>query len=125
MSLSDVGNIANLDNDPADNVDFNDLDLLIDKWLKQEILMVEDLNRDGIVNFVDYAIFANHWLEGTIPIIAGDFNGDGRVDIGDLEMLARWWLLNKTEVDIAPPGGDGIVNFLDYAVFAANWLEGL
>ncbi len=64
MSLSDVGNIANLDNDLADNVNFNDLRLLVNKWLKEEILIPEDLNRDGVVNFIDYAIFAEYWLEG-------------------------------------------------------------
>ena len=67
MSLSDVGNIGNLDNDPDDNVDFNDLDLFISKWLKEGVLMLEDLNRNGVVNFIDYAIFGDHWLEGTIP----------------------------------------------------------
>jgi parallel beta-helix repeat protein len=67
MSLSDAGNIANLDNDPADDVDFDDLGLFVSKWLKEEILIPEDLDRDGVVNFVDYAIFAGHWLEGTSP----------------------------------------------------------
>ena len=62
MSLSDAGNIANLDNDPADNVDFNDLGIFVSKWCEEEILIAEDLNRDGVVNFVDYAIFADEWL---------------------------------------------------------------
>ena len=62
MSLSDAGNIANLDNDPADNVDSNDLGIFVSKWCEEEILIAEDLNRDGAVNFVDYAIFADEWL---------------------------------------------------------------
>ena len=64
MSLSTVGNIANLDNDPDDIVDSNDLDLFINEWLEEEILIPEDLSRDGLVNFIDYAIFADHWLDG-------------------------------------------------------------
>ena len=67
MSLSDAGNIANLDNDPADNVDFNDLGIFVNKWCEEEVLIPEDLDRDGVVNFADYAIFAGHWLEGTSP----------------------------------------------------------
>ncbi len=63
LSLSEVGSIANLDYDPDDNVDFNDLDLFIGKWLDTEILIAEDLNRDGTVDFLDHAIFADHWLE--------------------------------------------------------------
>jgi predicted outer membrane repeat protein len=62
MSLSTVGNIANLDNDPCDIIDFNDLALFVEKWLYEEVLLPEDLDRNGIVNFVDYAIFAQQWL---------------------------------------------------------------
>jgi hypothetical protein len=61
MSLSTVGNIANLDNDPCDIIDFNDLALFVGKWLYEEVLLPEDLDRNGIVNFVDYAIFARQW----------------------------------------------------------------
>ena len=55
-----------------------------------------DLDMDGDVDFVDYAIFANHWMyqncaepdwcEGT------DFNHSGSVDILDLATFARYWL---------------------------------
>jgi hypothetical protein len=61
MSLSTVGNIANLDNDPCDTIDFNDLAVFVEKWLYEEVLLSEDLDRNGIVNFVDYAIFAQQW----------------------------------------------------------------
>jgi hypothetical protein len=66
MSLSTVGNIANLNNDPCDAINFNDLSLFIEKWLYEEVLLPEDLNRNGIVNFVDYAIFAQQWLGGSL-----------------------------------------------------------
>jgi hypothetical protein len=62
MSLSTVGNIANLNNDPCDIIDFNDLVLFVGKWLYQEVLLPEDLDRNRIVNFDDYAIFAQQWL---------------------------------------------------------------
>ena len=59
MSLSDAGNIADLDND--DFVDYNDLKLYSEKWLNQQVLLPEDLNRNGFIDFVDFAIFANNW----------------------------------------------------------------
>jgi hypothetical protein len=62
MSPSSIGNIANLNNDANDMVDYNDLALFADKWLYQKVLLAEDLNRDGSVDIVDYAIFAGNWL---------------------------------------------------------------
>lgn len=64
MSLSNVGNIADLDND--DCVDYNDMGLFVEKWLYQQVLLPEDLDRNGAVNFIDFAEFSKHWLEDTI-----------------------------------------------------------
>jgi len=57
MSLSDAGNIANLDNDPADIIGTSDLALLVAKWLRQQPPLKEDLSRDGFVDFHDFALF--------------------------------------------------------------------
>jgi predicted outer membrane repeat protein len=59
MSLSDAGNIADLDTDGW--VGYGDMMLFTDKWLYEAVLLSEDLNRDGIVNFTDFAIFADNW----------------------------------------------------------------
>ena len=64
MSQSDIGSIANLDNDVNDIVNFADLALFVDRWCYGGCLMAEDLDRDGIVDFRDFAIFANHWRLG-------------------------------------------------------------
>ena len=64
MSLSDVGNIADLNpdvNDANDWVDYSDMLMLTDKWLSTEVPLAEDLNRDGIVNFTDYVILVDNW----------------------------------------------------------------
>jgi predicted outer membrane repeat protein len=61
MSLSAVGNIANLDNDPCDIVDFYDLAAFFEKWCYQEDLLAEDLDRNGRVDFNDFAIFGNEY----------------------------------------------------------------
>ena len=60
MSQLDIGNIANLDNDVSDIVNSLDLALFVGKWCYEELLLAEDLNRDGFVNFIDFAIFADN-----------------------------------------------------------------
>jgi hypothetical protein len=61
MSKSTIGNIANLNGDDNDTVDLIDLSILLDKWCSTGILMKEDLNRDGRVDFTDLAVFAQQW----------------------------------------------------------------
>jgi len=62
MSLSDAGNIAELNGD--DSIGYADIILFMGKWLYEAVLLAEDLDRNGFVNFADFAIFANNW-EGT------------------------------------------------------------
>jgi hypothetical protein len=59
MSESDVGNIADLDF--SGFVNWGDLKILANKWVVEEFLLSEDLNRDGLVNGWDFAIFADNW----------------------------------------------------------------
>jgi hypothetical protein len=59
MSLSDAGNVADLNNNGF--VDYNDLRLFTDKWLYQKVLLSEDLDRDGFVDSKDFAIFGGNW----------------------------------------------------------------
>jgi hypothetical protein len=68
---------------------------------------------DGIVNFFDWAVFANQWQ------ITADYES--------LADFAEQWLetgANHYIADIAPAAGDGIVNMADFAVLANNWLAG-
>ncbi len=60
MSVSDAGNIADLNIDGF--VNHKDMKRLSDKWLCQETLLTEDLSRNGLVNYTDFSIFANQWL---------------------------------------------------------------
>jgi hypothetical protein len=61
MSLSTIGNIANLDNDPCDIIDFNDLKIFVEKWCYEEDLLAADLDRNGHVDFNDFAIFGGEY----------------------------------------------------------------
>jgi hypothetical protein len=60
MSLSSIGNVADLNNDGS--VDFLDLDLFGDKWSVQKALLSQDMDRNGIVDGRDYAIIALNWF---------------------------------------------------------------
>jgi hypothetical protein len=59
MSLSVVGNIADLDHN--DSVDANDLLALANMWLANGVLLAEDMNHDGLVNFPDFGKLAANW----------------------------------------------------------------
>jgi hypothetical protein len=65
MSLSAAGNIADFNHD--DTVNLSDLLMLADMWLAEEVLLAEDVNRDGSVDFADFTLLASHWLENNNP----------------------------------------------------------
>jgi hypothetical protein len=57
--------------------------------------------------------------------LSADLNCNGTVNFEDFAVLADQWLQPPgiLSADMAPEPGDGTVNFLDFAVFAENWLE--
>ena len=59
MSLSNVGNISDYNNDGR--VDGNDLRIFARRWLYGAECLAEDSNRDGIVDFFDYTDLAHSW----------------------------------------------------------------
>ena len=98
-----------------DGVETNDLAVLVEQWLLEELSAdVWPDGGDGVVDFLDWAIFANGWQISN--------------DIFDLADFADQWLktgANYYIADIAPQEGDGFVNFLDFAIFADHWLQGM
>ena len=90
-----------------DGTDFYDLTIFMDQWLLEKLTQDTSPNGgDGIVNFIDWATFANQWQ--------GDMN--------ELANFASQWL--KPGAYCADIGGDGVVNFVDFAMFAEYWLQG-
>jgi hypothetical protein len=88
-----------------DGVGLEDLIVFCEQWLLERLSA--DIAPDGIVNFLDYADFANSW--------PGDTNG--------LADFSSEWLKSSAYcADIAPIGGDGVVNMLDFADLASQWL---
>lgn len=61
-SLSQLGEPADFDLDAF--VGPGDLKQFGRKWLAREILLAEDLDRNGIVDLADFAVFALAWREG-------------------------------------------------------------
>jgi hypothetical protein len=97
-----------------DGVDGIDLGVLCDEWLLMQLSWdVWPEGGDGIVNFLDWAVFAEGWQ------LTNDFD--------DLNDFVDQWLqpgANYFIADIAPvPDGDGIVNLKDFVLLAEHWLE--
>jgi hypothetical protein len=59
-------------------------------------------------------------------ILLGDLNCDGLVDFYDFAILANQWLQQPTipSADIAPETPDNFVDFLDLSAFVEYWLQG-
>jgi len=52
-----------------------------------------DLYKDGKTDFLDFAVFAEQWMQIDCgPCGGADFTGDGNVDANDLKKLADKWL---------------------------------
>ena len=60
MSLSNIGNMADLNND--DTVNFGDFAHFADSWQIEKVLLSRDLNRDNHVDIVDVIILCDNWL---------------------------------------------------------------
>jgi hypothetical protein len=60
MSLSDSGNIADLNTDGF--VNFSDFALLARNWQIGQVLLAEDISRNGLVDTDDLMEFAEQWL---------------------------------------------------------------
>jgi len=65
MSLSDVGNVADLNLDGL--VDFRDVAIFSTIWPWRVPLLREDLDRDGDVDSADYAILVANWQPLPLP----------------------------------------------------------
>jgi parallel beta-helix repeat protein len=74
-----------------------------------------DFNKDKIVDFVDFAIFANSWK--TIDP-AKSFDSDNDVDIADLAKFCEEWLWYRPKPDL---DRNHKVDFSDFAMLAASW----
>jgi hypothetical protein len=93
-----------------------------------------DIDRNGKVNYEDYAILADDWQSRKCqyacgsekrPFADADLTHDCVVDIYDLEIITDEWLNACDWLNFNCRGGDfdrdGILNFKDFAEFAHSW----
>jgi hypothetical protein len=73
---------------------------------------------------MDLSIFTKNWLWEKIP---ADLNIDGKVDFADFNIFTNQWLNNCSNPDWCYGSDfnkSGSVNFVDFAIFAEYCLEG-
>ncbi|MBN2025037.1 MAG: hypothetical protein JW809_19830 [Pirellulales bacterium] len=69
-----------------------------------------DANGDCVVDRLDAAILAAHWLAtGGVAWTDGDFNADGRVDDLDLAILAANWTAAPSGANVPEPSVPGLL----------------
>jgi len=122
------------DFDRSGTVDSADLMIFTEYWLKPVVILLSDLNIDGVVNFKDVAIFADGWLNNTdwnnwqddncfeIELPAGDLNDDGVVNLRDFAVLTGDWMSRgrciRSDID-----GSEVVDYGDISKLTEQWLQ--
>ena len=108
-------------------VNMLDLEMLAGQWLAEDPNEEYDLYRDGIVDFRDFAFFAEYWMCNTywenwqddncyeLGLLATDLNGDGIVNFRDFAILAKDW----------EPGDYDDISILADEWLLKSWLYGL
>jgi hypothetical protein len=105
--------------------------LIVDNWGAESNITTHgfefvpgDFDNNDYVNFVDFAIFAEHWLETECGPCGGtDFTGDGKVCMEDLRELTENWLGGAVQNIPGNLNNDNYVNFVDFSLFAEHWLD--
>jgi hypothetical protein len=60
-------------------------------------LHIGDISNDGYIDFSDFALLSNHWLETSCgPCAGADLTGDNNVTIDDVSVFAENWLEDYT-----------------------------
>ena len=111
-------------------VDFGDIEILGEKWLKSETGVV-DIVWDGTINMADFAMLALDWLQCTdwqnedcveIPLdLDADLNLNGVVNFEDYRILISAWDINDVNA-IEDIDGSGLVDYNDLKIMNQQWL---
>ena len=115
-------------------VDALDLAMLAEHWLTKEPDSEYDLFQNGVVDFLDFTMFAGIWLHHRdwrnwqddtflkLALLAEDLNDDGIVNLRDFTILAGEWLSNgdciRADIDRS-----GTVDYGDVSELANEWLN--
>ena len=77
------------------------------------IPLAGDMNGDGCVDMMDFAVFASSWRQfGNVTCSGADLTGDSNIDFSDFKVLAGNWLQSSTVCSLTTltVGGDGIIS---------------
>ncbi len=88
----------------------SDLDQVVDIPM---IPLTGDMNGDGRIDMVDFAVFAACWRQpGNVACVGADLTEDGNVDFDDFKVLMDNWLKNPTLCTLTTltVGGEGIIS---------------
>lgn len=114
-----------------------DLEMLAGQWLAEKPAEKYDLFEDDrdTVNFKDYAILADSWLDYRdwrnwqdpnfveLEMPLADLNNDGVVNLRDFAILAGDWMTDgpclRGNIDLSE---DGIVDYNDLSIMTDEWL---
>ena len=111
------------------DVDSVDLRKFTSYWLNSDCNYPDwcesaDISKNGKVDFNDFALFAENWLEPW----SGDLDVDRDVDLVDLRKFTSYWLNSDCNYpdwcEKADISKNSMVDFYDFALFAENWLKG-
>jgi hypothetical protein len=119
---------GDLNND--NRVDCADLDLFRDTFGKRKGEPGYNPDADlappnDIISIQDFAVFRQHWLEGTLM---GDLNHDGCVDGRDFEMFRQTFGKRRGDPGFnceADFNLDEVVDARDAVVFFQHWCTGI
>jgi hypothetical protein len=85
-----------------------------------------DLDDSGKVDFNDFRVFAERWLNADCnePTHCGgaDFDLNGIVDWADFKIFADGWLQEKIEPILGDFNRSGCVDFIDFMILANHWM---
>lgn len=103
--LGSAGTFAELPSREASGIDYSlvydDVNDVIQLSLDR-VYAPGDLNFDGKVDLVDFAIFSENWLSSGANFATGDLNGDGVVDLVDFAIFSANWLGTGPAAPAAP-----------------------
>jgi len=81
-----------------------------------------DFTGEGFVNFHDYYILAEEWLNVENPLTA-DLIDDNRIDEQDLQAFCHRWLKPRYPCSRVDLDDSGKINFRDYSLLTSKWLN--
>ncbi len=103
-------------------VDFEDYCILAEEWLEELNPLNTDLVDDNIINGRDLNAFCEQWLRACYECNEVDIYADGKIDFKDYALLAGDWLAVGPGLE-GDITGEGAANLTDLKAVLYHWLS--